>query len=80
MLNVPKVSLGSFSETQHLVDPALLEALITSTAVRMHVSFDLLKDAPVSVQITPGKTCERKTLRLEVDIKPGGAYSYILGD
>ena len=38
----------------------------TSTAVRMHVSFDLLKDAPASVQITPGKTCERKTLRLEV--------------
>ena len=121
MLNVPKVSLGSFSETQHLVDPALLEALITSisselpdlgklpptlrtqrwkardsslfpaltrmawalygggragtsTAVRMHVSFDLLKDAPASVQITPGKTCERKTLRLEVDTKPGGAY------
>ena len=51
----------------------------TSTAVRMHVSFDLLKDAPVSVQITPGKTCERKTLRLEVDTKPGGAYSYFFG-
>ena len=121
-LGVPKVSLGSFSETQDLVDPALLECLFASiagelpdlgrlppalrterwmardsslfpalprmawalygggregfvnNAVRMHVSFDLLKDAPARVQITPGKTCERKTLRAETDCKPGGAY------
>ena len=29
-MGVPKVSLGSFSETQHLIDPALLEALLAS--------------------------------------------------
>jgi hypothetical protein len=121
-LGVTKVSLGSFSETQHLVEPSLLEHLFTSlagelpdlkklppslhsqrwmardsslfpalprmawalygggregfknNAVRLHVSFDLLKDAPARVQITPGKTCERKTLRAEVEVKPGGAY------
>ena len=120
-IGVPKVSLGSFSETQHLVEPALLEHLFTSiaeelpdlsklpaglrterwkardssifpalprmawalygggrtgisNAVRLHVSFDLLKDAPASVQITPGKACERKILRAEIDAKPGGAY------
>lgn len=120
-ISVPKVSLGSFSETQHLVDPALLEHLFASiaselpdlkklppglrtqrwmardsslfpalprmawalygggrngdsNAVRLHVSFDLIKDTPASVQITPGKSCERKTLRAEADAKPGGAY------
>ena len=121
-LGVTKVSLGSFSETQHLVEPALLEHLFASlagelpdlkklppslhsqrwmardsslfpalprmawalygggregfknNAVRLHVSFDLLKDAPARIQVTPGKTCERKTLRTEVDAKPGGAY------
>jgi len=121
-LGVTKVSLGSFSETQQLVEPALLEHLFTSlagelpdlkklppslhaqrwmardsslfpalprmawalygggregfknNAVRLHVSFDLLKDAPARIQVTPGKTCERKTLRAEVDAKPGGAY------
>ena len=121
-LGVTKVSLGSFSETQHLVEPTLLEHLFTSlagelpdlkmlppslhsqrwmardsslfpalprmawalygggregfknNAVRLHVSFDLLKDAPARIQVTPGKTCERKTLRAEVDAKPGGAY------
>ena len=31
-MGVPKVSLGSFSETQHLLDPALLEALFASLA------------------------------------------------
>ena len=42
--------------------------------MRLHVSFDLLKDAPASVQITPGKTCERATLRQEIEGQPGGAY------
>ena len=136
-MGVQKVSLGSFSETQHLIDPALLEALFASlagelpdlsalpaklrterwmardsslfpalprmawalygggregfinngspvrrpplvpsasSAVRLHVSFDLLKDAPGSIQITPGKTCERATLRRETECQPGGAY------
>ena len=121
-MGVPKVSLGSFSETQHLLEPALLEALFASlsgelpdlsalppslrterwmardsslfpalprmawalygggregfinNAVRLHVSFDLLKDAPARIQITPGKTCERATLRRETECKPGGAY------
>jgi hypothetical protein len=121
-IGVPKVSLGSFSEAQDLVDPALLELVFASlaeqlpetgelapalrwkrwqardgslfaalprmawalygggregflnNAVRLHVSFDLLKDAPASVQITPGKKCERATLRAEIEIKPGGAY------
>lgn len=121
-LGITKVSLGSFSETQHLVDPSLLEPLLASlagelpdlqklpsslhsqrwmardsslfsalprmawalygggregcknNAVRLHVSFDLLKDAPARVQVTTGKTCERKTLRAEVDARPGGAY------
>jgi hypothetical protein len=45
-----------------------------STAVRLHVSFDLLKEAPARAQVTPGKACERKILRAEVDAKPGGAY------
>jgi hypothetical protein len=119
---VPKVSLGSFSETQHLVDPALLELVFANlaeqlpdteglppgprlerwmardsslfaalprmawalygggregcvnNAVRMHVSFDLLKDSPATVQITPGKKCERAALREEIALKPGGAY------
>ena len=112
------VSLGSFSETQNLVDTALLEALFTdiaselpdlaalppgahrwmardsslfaalprmawalygggregfvNNAVRLHVSFDLLKDAPAQVKITTGKTCERATMR--ADLQPGAAY------
>ena len=112
------VSLGSFSETQDLVEPALLEALFcdiagelpdlgalppgasrwlardsslfaalprmawalygggregcVNNAVRLHVSFDLLKDAPAQVKITPGKTCERAALR--ADLQPGAAY------
>lgn len=121
-MGVPKVSLGSFSETQHLIEPALLENLFASisgelpdlsalppslrterwmardsslfpalprmawalygggregfvnNAVRLHVSFDLLKDAPARIQTTPGKTCERATLRKEIECKPGGAY------
>lgn len=121
-LGVPRVSLGSFSEAQYLVDPAVLESLLASlveevpdleslplelraarwwardsslfaalprmtwalygggregcvnNAVRLHLSFDLLKDAPHSVQITPGKTCERASLRAEIALRPGGAY------
>jgi Transposase DDE domain len=122
-IGVPRVSLGSFSETQHLVDPAVLESLFASlaeqlpdpknpppqlraqqrwlardsslfaalprmawalygggregfvnNAVRLHLSFDLLKDAPCSLQITTGKTCERATLRAEIALQPGGAY------
>ena len=113
------VSLGSFSETQDLVDPALLEQIFgrlsglvgdqvqrsaglrserwlardsslfsalprmawalygagakgTATAVRLHVSFDLSKDAPVAAQVTPGKACERAVLR--GTLRPGDAY------
>jgi hypothetical protein len=121
-LGVPRVSLGSFSETQHLVDPVVLESLFArlaeelpdleslplelraqrwlardsslfaalprmawalygggregfvNNAARLHLSFDLLKDAPASVQITPGKTCERAVLRAEITLKHGGAY------
>jgi hypothetical protein len=121
-VGVPRVSLGSFSETQHLVEPAVLEKLFAglagqvadveqlapplrgerwlardsslfaalprmtwalygggekgyvNNAVRLHLSFDLLKDAPSTVQITPGKTCERAALRAEIALQPGGAY------
>lgn len=121
-VGVPRVSLGSFSETQHLVEPAVLENLFADLAgqladwenlppplraerwlardsslfaalprmtwalygggregfvnhaVRLHLSFDLLKDAPSSVQITAGKTCERATLRAAIALKRGGAY------
>ena len=121
-MGVPKVNLGSFSETQHLLEPALLEALFASlagelpdlralppglrterwmardsslfsalprmawalygggregfvnNAVRLHVSFDLLKDAPARLQTTPGKSCERATLRQAIACQPGGAY------
>lgn len=104
------VSLGTFSETQELIDPAMLEQIFAklsgalgdqatrtaelsperwlardsslfralprmawafygggptgaATAVRLHVSFDLRKDAPAAAQITPGKCCERAVLR-----------------
>ena len=113
------VSLGSFSETQALVDPALLERMFAelaaelpdvknfprsdvhrffardsslfpalprmawalygggregfvNNAVRLHVSFDLQKDAPAQVRITTGKICERAALRL--DLAAGSAY------
>jgi hypothetical protein len=113
------VSLGSFSEAQNLVDPALLEQIFgrlsgllgdqvlrnsgmererwlvrdsslfsalprmtwafygggpkgTATAVRLHVSFDLLKDGPVAAQVTPGKACERAVLR--GTLRQGDAY------
>lgn len=117
------VSLGSFSEAQHLVDPAWLEELFTqlskercgpppsdphqawqewfardgslwsalprmrwalfgggkakksgapNQAVRLHLSFHLLKDQPVKACITDGKTCERKTWRAQWE--RGAAY------
>lgn len=110
------VSLGSFSEAQHLVDPEWLERLFSglaaqvsgpaprdphqawlqwfardgsllpalprmhwalfgggkakksgapNNAVRLHLSFHLLEDKPVAAQITPGKTCERKTWKAQ---------------
>lgn len=115
-----QVSLGSFSEAQSLVDPALLERVFqdlaaeipdqnalpaplrtqqwmardgslfaalprmswalygggregfVNNAIRLHVSFHLLKDAPAAATVTVGKTCERAALR--DDIKEGDAY------
>jgi hypothetical protein len=32
--------------------------------VRLHLRFNILKDAPVDAMITPGKGCERKALRV----------------
>ena len=113
------VNLGSFSEAQQLVEPALLEAIFehltaalpdlpsrtpgvadhrwlardsslfaalprmawalygggcagTANAVRLHVSFDLRKDAPASASVTLGKACERAALRQ--DLQRGDAY------
>lgn len=114
------VSLGSFSEAQHLLDPALLEPLLGSLAghlrgplpadpraawqewfardsslfaalprmawaqygggragcpnraVRLHVSFHLWDDKPARVQVTPGRVCERKSLRQQIE--PGATY------
>lgn len=117
------VSLGSFSESQHLVDPAWLEELFTqlskelcgpppsdphqawqewfardgslwsalprmhwalfgggkakksgaaNQAVRLHLSFHLLKDQPAQARITDGKTCERKTWKAQWE--RGAAY------
>jgi hypothetical protein len=108
-------SLGSLSEAQHLLDPALLEALLESLsapvqgpppadpraawqewfardsslftalprmawakygggrpgcpnrAVRLHVSFHLWDDKPGRVQVTPGRVCERKSLRQQLE-------------
>lgn len=114
------VSLGSFSEAQHLLEPALLEPLLESLgaqlqgplpsdpraawqewfardsslfaalprmawaqygggragcpnrAVRLHVSFHLWDDKPGRVQVTPGRVCERKSLRQQLE--PGATY------
>lgn len=117
------VSLGSFSEAQHLTDPAWLERLFTNLAaqvpgplprdphqawqqwfardssllpalprmqwalfgggrakksgapnhaVRLHLSFHLLDDKPAVAQITPGKTCERKSWKTQWE--RGAAY------
>ncbi len=108
-------SLGSLSEAQHLLDPALLEPLIESLsaqihgplpadpraawqewfardsslfaalprmawaqygggrpgcpnrAVRLHVSFHLWDDKPSRMQVTPGRVCERKSLRQQLE-------------
>jgi hypothetical protein len=117
------VSLGSFSEAQHLVDSVWLENLFTqlsaqvsgpaprdphqawqqwfardgsllpalprmhwalfgggkakksgaaNNAARLHLSFHLLDDKPAAVQITDGKTCERKTWQAQWE--RGAAY------
>jgi hypothetical protein len=108
-------SLGSLSEAQHLLDPALLEPLLESLsaqihgpppadpraawqewfardsslfaalprmawakygggragapnrAVRLHVSFHLWDDKPARAQVTPGRVCERKSLRRQLE-------------
>jgi hypothetical protein len=36
-------------------------------AVRLHVSFQVLDDRPVQVAITPGKVCERKMWKLQLE-------------
>jgi IS4 transposase len=118
-----RASLGSLSETQHLVDPQLLEKLIASLSqqipgpmptdprqawqvwlardssiftatsrmfwaqygvgnpgksgkphhgVRFHVSLHLWDDKPARVAVTPGKVCERKVWKEQLE--PGAAY------
>lgn len=114
------LSLGSFSEAQHVLDPGLLEKVITSltqecpgplpthphqawqlwlardssifpalsrmvwaqygcgkpgqanNAVRLHISFHLLEDKPIQVAVTPGKVCERKVWREQ--LQRGATY------
>lgn len=114
------VSLGSFSETQHVLEPALLEKVFEqlsqslpsnqpedprlaqwhwlardgslfralprmewalygggragspNRAVRLHLSLNILKDAPEVVAVRPGKECERAVWRQQW--KPGQAY------
>jgi hypothetical protein len=115
------VSLGGFSEAQHLVDPAWLEQVfgdlvaqlpgLPSTpagpptgatwlardsslfaalprmswalygggragaanhAVRLHLSFHLLKDSPARAQVTVGKRCERQVWQEDWEV--GAAY------
>lgn len=121
--NSPAVSLGSFSEAQHLCDPELLAGIFkdlsreipaptlkdprqqweqwlaqdssvfaalprmswavygggrrskeggSTQAVRLHLSFNVLSDHPVSVRVTPGKTCERKAWQEQWE--KGAAY------
>ena len=119
-VSMQSVSLGSLSEAQHLLDPALLEPLLESLgahlhgplpdgpraawqewfardsslfaalprmawaqygggragcpnrAVRLHVSFHLWDDKPGPVRVTPGRVCERKVLRQQLE--PGATY------
>jgi hypothetical protein len=117
------VSLGSFSEAQHLLNPRLLEEVLASlaeevkgplpagpreawqlwlardssifpalgrmvwaeygggraredgqpnNAVRLHVSFHLWEQKPVRVAVTPGKACERKVWREQ--LQEGATY------
>lgn len=110
LLGIGKVSLGSFSGLQWLIDPDLLkhafEVLVeqlplsgkadprlahlqllaqdgslwralprmvwaeygvgprgNANGVRLHLRFNILKDAPEDAQITPGKGCETDALR-----------------
>jgi hypothetical protein len=113
-------STGAFSAAQHLLEPCLLEELITSLsaevpgplpaspqagwplwlardssifpalarmtwakhgagkagqpnrAVRLHISFHLLQDKPVAVAVTPGRVCERKVWRQQ--LQRGATY------
>jgi hypothetical protein len=113
-------SSSCLSETQHLLDPELLEKLIASLseevqgpmpkdpraawqlwlardssifaathrmfwaqygggktgrhnhAVRFHVSFNLWDEKPARVAVTPGKVCERKVWREQ--LQPGATY------
>jgi Transposase DDE domain len=41
-------------------------------AVRLHVSFSLWEDKPTHIAVTPGKTCERKVWREQ--LQPGTTY------
>lgn len=43
-----------------------------NNAVRLHVSFHLLEDKPVQVAVTPGRVCERKVWREQLE--PGATY------
>ena len=36
-------------------------------AVRLHVSFHLWDDKPARAQVTPGRVCERKSLRQQLE-------------
>lgn len=110
LLGIGKVSLGSFSAAQWLIDPDLLKHVFehlveqlpaggkvdprlghlqllaqdgtlwralprmvwaeygigpcgTAKGVRLHLRFNLLKDAPEDATITPGKGCETAALR-----------------
>lgn len=43
-----------------------------NNAVRLHVSFHLLEDKPVQVAVTPGRQCERKVMREQ--LQAGATY------
>ena len=69
------VSLGAFSEAQHLVDPAHLEKVFkelcsqlprtgspaSNLAVRLHLNSNVLEDQPALAEVTIGRVCERKS-------------------
>ena len=76
------VSLGSFSEAQHLLEPALLEKIFTSLsgrhqqktqrAVRLHLGLHVLSDAPARATITAGNVGEGKAWQEKWE--PGDNY------
>lgn len=43
-----------------------------NNAVRLHVSFNLFEDKPSAVEVTPGRECERKSWRRQ--LQPGATY------